>query len=363
MTTLEQCRLSTQAWQSVAYLEQPRDDGYGVFDGNAKARYWVLSELQFDFQTNDEALIRFLCEQEICAIEQDSFQGFGEALSLVCYLLARFKNKDDIALFYRAKKANFDTYCGFDSQFIFWPLEDKTPEYIRQVHPEFDLDLSDDDIIADLPRWWSALQNEFTADREKLEPLTLFERFVYLQDINKAQFYLSLMLEQDAKKAEPSMFLVDAYQSIMQYEQAISTAKALMQQTKPAHDSIRLWLKLLAIFQLLNNTSEALKCIENIQREKDSLADWGGSLLTQDAAIAGFEFAKECDDLTVSKQAFFIAEHWFESINNKCFVLLQAAHQAAVKCGLGEQMRQLEKLANQERDRVNQELAQIGIDA
>jgi hypothetical protein len=99
------------------YSEATNPEGH-QYDGHALDRYRLLVALQFGFQAGDRGLIKFLFEQEIVAHEKAPFQGLGEPLQLGAYLLATFREVENVWLFVQAKLANFDTYCGFDGEFI-----------------------------------------------------------------------------------------------------------------------------------------------------------------------------------------------------------------------------------------------------
>ena len=60
-----------------------------------------------------ERIIRELLETEIVSRENESFQGIGENLEMLTYLMYPYRRKEDEKLFERAKNANFDCFCGY----------------------------------------------------------------------------------------------------------------------------------------------------------------------------------------------------------------------------------------------------------
>ena len=103
MQQLPLYRRDKTLWQQLAYSPSMfmSDDGYDVsYDKQAKARYALLIELQYDLQAQDEALVRYLFTQDILNHQEGSIWGESDALVLNAYLLASFKNPDDIPLFY-----------------------------------------------------------------------------------------------------------------------------------------------------------------------------------------------------------------------------------------------------------------------
>lgn len=107
-----------EQWNRCGYREFTHPE-FGKQDANASERYRFLIALQYEYLPEDESLVRYLFVQEVLARSNDGFQGFGEALRLASYLLSRWKRAGDFWRYASAKLANFDTYCGYDSQFLF----------------------------------------------------------------------------------------------------------------------------------------------------------------------------------------------------------------------------------------------------
>lgn len=98
----------------VDYLPQ-KDKERGTYDGNFTNRFRILTAIQFRPGKPCpacETLTRRLLMEEIKDRESNSFQGVGN-LELIVWLLKNDVQESDIALFTRAKNANFDTACGF----------------------------------------------------------------------------------------------------------------------------------------------------------------------------------------------------------------------------------------------------------
>ncbi|MGN0638358.1 MAG: hypothetical protein ACI4J0_08295 [Huintestinicola sp.] len=92
-------------------------DGGGIYDINGKNRLLLARFLMWQdrLPDNAEELLSMLMEEEISALRQDSFQGFGYGLMILTALLNRYNHNGKYqGLFYRAKDANFDTACGYD---------------------------------------------------------------------------------------------------------------------------------------------------------------------------------------------------------------------------------------------------------
>lgn len=152
MIDLNSYRVDQKKWVNASYKAAKSEDR-GTYDSNEKLRYSILLSLQYDLKDNDEELVRFLFEQEVVARENDSFQGIGNALWLGAFLLSKYRKVEDIPLFYRAKFANFDTSCGFDREFIYLALRNKTEDYVLTKFPEIHEE-TDDYRVSFVGRFW-----------------------------------------------------------------------------------------------------------------------------------------------------------------------------------------------------------------
>ncbi|KZE77791.1 hypothetical protein AV545_10105 [Paenibacillus jamilae] len=107
-------------FSKVDYLEQHSEE-YGKSDANYTNRLKVLLAL-YNREDRDsphyEPIVRRLLVNEIIDRETNSFQGIGDALYYAVFLLQKYEREQDQILFQQAKKANFDTYAGFDPALI-----------------------------------------------------------------------------------------------------------------------------------------------------------------------------------------------------------------------------------------------------
>lgn len=102
--------------KSFCYL-QKKDKEWGICDKNYQNRLGLSYVLVFFEEKLDKAklepLVRRLLEEELKDRTTNSFQGIGQALNNLSYLLAKYQRQQDNALFEQAKYANFDCCCGY----------------------------------------------------------------------------------------------------------------------------------------------------------------------------------------------------------------------------------------------------------
>lgn len=108
---------AAQALQLLAYQEAFSDEDKGSYDPHAEARTLILNEVQKTLSLKDRALIRFLLEQEI-ACRQNEVETGDDSIHHCGFLLFQLGQLEDIELLWWAKRASFDTWCGFDIQFL-----------------------------------------------------------------------------------------------------------------------------------------------------------------------------------------------------------------------------------------------------
>lgn len=177
---LARMRESAAAWQELEY-RCAKDSEDLDHDVNEVRRAMVLWALQYDRRPEDLPLLRFLAEQEALCRRNAPLQGLGEQAELAGFLLAEHRQAEDVWRQYAIKRANFDTSCGYDREYVVAAGVRATLELVRASdHPERDevlqflseTDLDDDDL-----REWAAGKREwFPEDPADEDALTWVER-------------------------------------------------------------------------------------------------------------------------------------------------------------------------------------------
>lgn len=108
---------SSQTLQLLMYQAESTSEDEDGYDPHADLRASVLTELHKTLSLKDRALIRFLLEQEIVC-RQNETETDSDSIHLCGFLLFLLGQPEDIELLWQAKKATFDTWCGFDIQFL-----------------------------------------------------------------------------------------------------------------------------------------------------------------------------------------------------------------------------------------------------
>lgn len=106
---------SSQVLQGLTYqVEGITEDGY---DPHAEMRSQVFKALRNARSLNDRPLLRFLMEQEI-ACRQNDTETDADSIHLGGFLLFLFGQLEDVELLWRAKRASFDTWYGFNGELL-----------------------------------------------------------------------------------------------------------------------------------------------------------------------------------------------------------------------------------------------------
>ncbi len=177
-------RDSSAAWRELRYERTTSADGYDC-DGNAVRRAKVLWALQYDCRPDDLPLVRWLAGQEARCRREAPFQGLSEETELAGFLLAEHRQVKDVWLHWEIKRANFDTWGGYDLEHLFAAGVQATLTFVRDSgHADRDAVL---ELLLDeqgrpwvpeerLTEWSQDKRTRFPADPAAEDPLTWVER-------------------------------------------------------------------------------------------------------------------------------------------------------------------------------------------
>ena len=364
MQQLSLYRNNKAIWQKLAYSPSIfiSDDGYECnYDTNAKARYALLIELQYDLQAQDEALVRYLFTQEILKYQKASMGGVSDELLLNAYLLASFKNPNDILLFYNAKHSSFDASFVIDNEFMFYALKDKTEAFVKDNFLEIYDDLQGMYVQYDyddaLEAWWNHLSSNYPEQEADEHLYTLYQRHSYLDNYELAKKYLEAWNEATPDSVNKKSALKYAYIELKEYQQAIELLKEELAASDSHWDNVSCYSDLLKFYTRTEQSENALRTIDCIDKELEQFSDWKNVGLGRMTIEQIFEFSLLTDNTEFGVNAFDMAYKWLKKIRYSIsYVGLVTALKAAIKYDLTIQVQKLEKLLTAEQDRIEKDL-------
>lgn len=81
--------------------------------------------------------------EQYIALHLDPEEGMTDELRLSAFVLSKLGHVEDVPLLWRAKVANFDTYCGLDIQFLVSAGVRETLDYLIASGGEQDLEAAE----------------------------------------------------------------------------------------------------------------------------------------------------------------------------------------------------------------------------
>lgn len=229
---LAQMRIDPSAWSHVSY--RPRGKvGHDRSDLNASSRMQLAWALQRDFLSSDGSLLRFALEEEVKWREEDPWQGVGETLEILGALTAQERDVRDVWLLVRAKRANFDTGCGFDVRHAFAAGVEKTILHIqtsdrseRQTLLDVLLDkqgaprCSDEEV-----REWLDSRPDQLPPQQNRRARVFFERALSLGRRDMANFLLDEEIRQSDRDADSLRAFAYDLESLERWSEASALRK------------------------------------------------------------------------------------------------------------------------------------------
>lgn len=360
MPNLHHYRHHPEDWPDLGY-QKDRDSAAIIQDAHEKARYSVLIELQYDRRESDYALIRYLFEEEVESRREDDYQGLGPMLQLGAFLLAGFQRAEDIALLYAAKTANFDTSCGLDLEFVFWPLGSETLDYLEQHHPGIYTEIvaeyldSVDELmlLAELPQWWEKTQLFFPEKPEQQGVDSQYERALYFGDIESARVYLNAWAQTMPDSEQTRSFLKHAYRETGQYERLLPMAQAGVERAKNPGFRISCLAELLEVQTLAGLEFEGMSTVASIESEAAQFDEDKAFPVSDLTLQALFNHATACEDRQHANTAFALAHSWVMRVTSLSLVAMESAHRAALHCGCLEEASGYQTLIDHERSVID----------
>ena len=193
---------------SLVRYEKTYEKGYGTYDRNYVGRNRLSHYLLYE-KIDDEKVIETLFEEELKDRQTNSFQGIGDSLEILTFLLQRYNNTGKYSdLFEMAKNSNFDCACGYDKDVI---VDDSLAslDIIDCIYLSYELQYMD--IMEQLITEWKAGVKEWN-DKER-EKLIRFNCLLGKNNENE-EHYVKLL--ESAKEKGKCFDIVSAYNKIIE---------------------------------------------------------------------------------------------------------------------------------------------------
>ena len=193
---------------SLVRYAKTYEKGRGTYDKNYVGRNRLSQYLLYE-RIDDEKVIETLFEEELKDRQTNSFQGIGESLQILTFLLQRYNNTGKYSgLFEKAKNANFDCACGYDKDVT---VNDSLAslDITDCIYLSYELQYMD--IVEQLITEWKAGIKEWN-DKER-EKLIRFNCLLG-KNIDNEEHYIKLL--ESAKEKGKCFDIVSAYNRIIE---------------------------------------------------------------------------------------------------------------------------------------------------
>ncbi len=365
---LAEARADDASWPSLAFQPGTNAEGHTI-DEHLAARARVLWALQYDHGAADGALLRFLLSEEIAWHRESPFQGLGDELSLAAYLAALAPQPGDALVMWAAKQANFDTWCGFDSQYLAVEGVAAAVDLARGLDEPRDgslLDhlLNDEDeprfTDEDVRGFVDSMSTLFPADPELEWPVTWANRARLVEDYPTA--IKAIEAWKHSNDPPSARTLQYEYAWAHDYPAAVEAQRiAIAEMGDPSGLPGEL-ARLVELERLAGDFPAAAEDLRRGRRALKRLADDTGYKHRQ-VAEQGFLLAGSDPDLRRARSSFDLAEKVSRRVPSLPLVVLAAARDAAAHVGDEARRAHWSERAAKERARIDRELGRADGDA
>lgn len=366
---LERLRTGPAAWGEVTCAFE--GEGTAWRDAHATARRAALLGLQYDRRPEDRELVVHIMAEEVRYAQESPFQGNSEGLRLAAFLVATLGEVSLAWLLFEAKRANFDTACGFDVEALFacgveptWAmvLASDRPEraaFMKLAGDEGAPRCTQDEVDA----WWEQQHRDFPTRWEDEAPLAKLMICTDLGDLDAGAEILRAWVSGALAGAEPGS---KAEREVLEH------ARYWWSELRRPDEAARIQQKLdealpEAAWDRASALERAVKIyaaagwidagIERLAPLRTALVEvdgWQGVGLGRMAAEVALDLGlAERADLRAAAQAFAWAETLVSEGLGMTLLLLEKLRELAARLGRGERVGHYEALARAERARID----------
>jgi hypothetical protein len=281
---LDRMRGSSAAWQELRYERATGEHGYD-YDAHAAHRATVLWALQYDRRAEDLPLVRWLAEQEAACRGEAPFQGLTEETELAGFLLAEHRRVEDVWLHWKIKRANFDTWCGYDVEHLVAAGVQATVALVRDSgHPDRDdvlerlLDEDGQPCVSetDVERWWQHQRSRFPDNPAAEDPITWVNRAQLIGDSGLAREWLDRWAS--ARQRDENTVSQLRYQlaDLGAFAEAAAVQRESLAFADSPWDRASAWKSLAQLERQAGDHGAAWEALRECRRALDGVARWTG---------------------------------------------------------------------------------------
>jgi hypothetical protein len=350
---LQRMRESPEAWRDLRYERATGDDGYD-FDGNATRRAPVLWALQYDRRPDDLDLVRWLADQEATCRREAPFQGLTEVTELAGFLLAEYRRPEDVWLQFTIKKANFDTWCAYDREYLFAGGTGETLDLVRSsTHPFRDevLELStvsEDDLI----EWAEHKRAAFPTDPADEDPLTWIDRAELIGDRPLARKLLDEWASVRPRDRDTLTQLRYRLADLGAFPEAAAAQRELLVHAESDWDRASAWQGLAGLERRAGDHDAAWAALRECGQALLGVPGWTEFGLGRTYVQELFLLAGAAGE-PLATRAFTEADHHARIVPRIPLVVLRAATEAAAHVGDRPATDHYRRLAAAEQHRID----------
>nr|WP_217808831.1 hypothetical protein [Nocardia donostiensis] len=359
-------RRSSGEWEELRYERATGADGHDC-DRNAVRRAKALWALQYDRKTDDLPLIRWLAEQEARCRHEAPFQGLSEETELAGFLLAEHRQVEDVWLHWEIKRANFDTWCGYDLEYLFAAGVRATIAFVRDSgHADQDsvlellLDGEGRSCVSEegLAEWSQRQRSRFPTDPADEDPLTWVERAKLAGDRELALRELARWAA--GRQRDKATLAQLRYQlaDLEAYAEAARVQRESLVYADTPWDSASAWQTLAGLERRAGDHHAAWEALRECRRALDGVSGWTEVGLGR--MYVGELFQLVCSaENELAETVFAEADRQARDVPGLPLVVLRIAADAADKVGDQTRMEHYRKLRDTEQRRIDADMARL----
>ncbi|WP_282776430.1 MULTISPECIES: hypothetical protein [unclassified Nocardia] len=361
---LARMRGSAGVWRELRYERATGADGYDC-DRNAVRRATVLWALQYDRGPDDLPLIRWVAEQEARCRREAPFQGLSEETDLAGLLLAEYRRVEDVWLHWEIKRANFDTWCGYDREYLCAAGVRATIAYVRDSGhadrgPVLELLLDGEGrpcVSEDgLAKWWQRQRSRFPADPGAEDPLTWVGRAKLAGDRELARRELDRWLAGRERDSATLGQLRHQLADLGAHAEAARVQRESLVYAETPWDSASSWLALAGLERRADNHHAAWDALRECRRALDGVSGWAevglGRMYVEELFLLVGSAEGE-----LGEEVFAEADRQARDVPGLPLAALRSAVAAADKVGDQSRVEHYQNLHDAEQRRIDAELA------